>query len=165
MRKDCHGKNSHSNGSHETNDSGRSRCPDQPGPPRTYDWRGWLGNDCTQDDRCLTCSNGGRMTELLRIHALVRLARVLVFVGKVADRLSVACRRWRSESWTRQKHGRMRGMRRSWRGRRGESAVQKSPDLEVRLRPGARLDATGIARADARQRPTRMSCPSGRGAS
>jgi hypothetical protein len=33
------------------------------------------------------------MTELLRIHALVRLARVLVFVGKVADRFGRWCRR------------------------------------------------------------------------
>ena len=33
------------------------------------------------------------MIELLKIHALVRTARVLVFVGAAAEELSVACRR------------------------------------------------------------------------
>jgi hypothetical protein len=34
------------------------------------------------------------MIELLRIHALVRWARVLVYIGLRAEGLSVACRRW-----------------------------------------------------------------------
>jgi hypothetical protein len=33
------------------------------------------------------------MIELLRIHALVRLARILVFISKVADRFGRTCRR------------------------------------------------------------------------
>ena len=33
------------------------------------------------------------MIELLRIHALVRWARVLVYIGLQAEGLSVACRR------------------------------------------------------------------------
>jgi hypothetical protein len=37
--------------------------------------------------------NAGRMIELLKIHALVRAARVLVFVGGAAEGLSLACRR------------------------------------------------------------------------
>jgi hypothetical protein len=36
---------------------------------------------------------GRRMIELLKIHALVRTARVLVFVGAAAEELSVVCRR------------------------------------------------------------------------
>jgi hypothetical protein len=36
---------------------------------------------------------GRRMIELLRIHALVRMARVLVFVGAAAEGLSLVCRR------------------------------------------------------------------------
>ncbi len=37
--------------------------------------------------------NAGRMIELLKIYALVRAARVLVFVGAAAEGLSLACRR------------------------------------------------------------------------
>jgi hypothetical protein len=33
------------------------------------------------------------MIELLKIHALVRMARVLVFVGAAAEDISLACRR------------------------------------------------------------------------
>jgi hypothetical protein len=33
------------------------------------------------------------MIDLLKIHALVRTARVLVFVGTVAEEISAACRR------------------------------------------------------------------------
>jgi hypothetical protein len=33
------------------------------------------------------------IVELLRIHALVRTARVLVYIGIMAEGLSVACRR------------------------------------------------------------------------
>jgi hypothetical protein len=33
------------------------------------------------------------MIELLKIHALVRAARVLVFVGAAAEEISLACRR------------------------------------------------------------------------
>jgi hypothetical protein len=32
------------------------------------------------------------MIELLRIHAIVRLARVLVLIGRVAEAVSMACR-------------------------------------------------------------------------
>ena len=35
---------------------------------------------------------GGRMIDLLRIHALVRWARVLVYIGLQAEGLSVTCR-------------------------------------------------------------------------
>jgi hypothetical protein len=41
----------------------------------------------------LATHNVGRMIELLKIHALVRAARVLVFVGAAAEGLSLACRR------------------------------------------------------------------------
>lgn len=34
-----------------------------------------------------------RMIELLKIRTLVRLARLLIFIGRAADRLSVKCRR------------------------------------------------------------------------
>jgi hypothetical protein len=52
------------------------------------------------------------MIELLRIRTLVRWALLLVFIGLQAEKGSA----WRvgaglSESWTRQKHGLMRGMR------------------------------------------------------
>jgi hypothetical protein len=33
------------------------------------------------------------MIELLKIHALVRMARVLAFVGAAAEDISLACRR------------------------------------------------------------------------
>jgi hypothetical protein len=33
------------------------------------------------------------MIELLKIHALVRVARVLVFVGATAEEISLGCRR------------------------------------------------------------------------
>ena len=33
------------------------------------------------------------MIELLQIHAIVRLARVLVLIGRVAEAVSIACRR------------------------------------------------------------------------
>ncbi len=42
---------------------------------------------------------------------------------------------------------------------------KKPPIWEVRLRSGALLDVAGNAKADARERPTRMSCPAGCGAS
>jgi hypothetical protein len=58
------------------------------------------------------------MIELLRIHALVRMARLLLFVGLRRKGPARRVGAGLSESWTRQKHGRMRGM---LRNRGGES--------------------------------------------
>jgi hypothetical protein len=53
------------------------------------------------------------MIELLRIHALVRAARVLIFIGNAADTVSRQSRAKRRNSRTQRRLG---AMRETWRG-------------------------------------------------
>ena len=82
------------------------------------------------------------MIELLRIHALVRMARLLLFVGLRRKGPARRVGAGLSESWTRQKHGQMRGMRPGYRGRRREGAQQKPP-VWCPVRSGALLIPLG----------------------
>jgi hypothetical protein len=63
------------------------------------------------------------MTGALRIHALVRAARVLVFVGAAAEGLSLACRR-RAGSILEEATARCDARDEARRGPRGRSGTE-----------------------------------------